>query len=92
MPPMMIFKRKQMSELLLKGIPRDTIGGVSENGWRESELFIKWLEHFVHHVQPSEYRKVLSVLDGHASHKLQHSNSNRNILVSFKGESKWQVT
>jgi len=56
LPPMMIFKRKRMSELLLKGTPHGTIGGVSENGWIESELFVKWLEHFVHHIQPSEYR------------------------------------
>ena len=69
LPPMMIFKRKRMSQLLLKGTPHGTIGGVSENGWIESDLFVKWLEHFVHHVQPSVDRKVLLVLDGHASHK-----------------------
>jgi len=32
-PTMMIFKRKRMSEILLKGSPAGTIGCCSANGW-----------------------------------------------------------
>ena len=85
LPPMMIFKRKRMSELLLKGTPHGTIGATSENGWIESELFVKWLQHFVHHVQPSVDRKVLLVLDGHASHKslaaIDYARENSVVMV-----------
>jgi len=51
-PPMMIFKRRRMSELLLKGSPPGTIGAVSDNGWIDGDIFVKWLKHFALHVKP----------------------------------------
>ena len=68
-PPMLIFKRKRMTDLILKGSPPGTIGAASENGWINSELFVKWLQHFVQHAKPGPDNKVLLVMDGHVTHK-----------------------
>ena len=68
-PPMMIFKRKRMSQLLLKGSPPGTIGGVSDNGWVTVELFSNWLEHFIAFTKPSKEQKVILLVDSHVSHK-----------------------
>lgn len=68
-PPMMIFKRRRMTPLLLKGSPPGTIGSVSDNGWVTSDLFLKWLEHFITVTRPSKEQKVILLVDGHASHK-----------------------
>jgi len=68
-PPMLIFKRKRMTELLLRGSPAGSIGGCSVNGWIDSTLFVRWLQHFIEHTKASTTHKVLLVLDGHSSHK-----------------------
>ena len=69
LPPMLIFRRQRFTELLLKGSPPGTIGAVSSNGWIDSELFLKWLNHFVMFTKPSPQQKVILIVDGHASHK-----------------------
>ena len=68
-PPMLIFKRKRMTELLLRGSPPGAIGACSANGWVDSDLFIKWLTHFIAVVKPSSTNKVILIVDGHGSHK-----------------------
>jgi len=68
-PPMIIFKRKRMSEILLRGSPAGTIGCCSTNGWIDAALFLKWLNHFISHVKPTVDDKVILILDGHCSHK-----------------------
>jgi len=68
-PPMLIFKRKRMTELLLRGSPAGSIGACSVNGWIGSALYVRWLNHFIHHVKASTANKVLLVIDGHCSHK-----------------------
>jgi len=68
-PPMLIFRRKRFTELLLRDSPPGTIGACSANGWVDSELFIKWLTHFISVVKPSPTNKVILILDGHSSHK-----------------------
>jgi len=40
---MMIFPKKRMLDLLLKGSSPGTIGAASQNGWTDSSLFIQWL-------------------------------------------------
>jgi len=45
--PMLIFPRARMSDALMKGAPVGSIGVASSNGWTDSELFVKWLQHFV---------------------------------------------
>jgi len=68
-PPMLIYKRKRMTDLLMKGSPAGSIGACSANGWIDSSLFVKWLNHFVEVVKPTQEKKVLLVMDGHSSHK-----------------------
>jgi len=87
LPPMLIFKRKRMTDVLLKGSPAGTIGGCSENGWVTSELFVKWLQHFAEHVKPSKDIPVILLVDGHASHKtlaaIEFARSNGIVMISF---------
>ena len=59
LPPMLIFKRKRMTDLLMKGAPPGSVGACSENGWVTTELFLKWLHHFAAWVKPSESEKVI---------------------------------
>ena len=68
-PPVLIFKRKRMSHLLMAGTPPGSVGYPSPSGWVTSELFLKWLQHFIDFVKPTMDKKVILLLDGHASHK-----------------------
>jgi len=86
-PPLMIFKRRRMTELLLKGSPPGTIGAVTDNGWIDGNVFLKWLKHFVLHVKPSTENKVILVVDGHATHKslaaVEYARDNSVIMISL---------
>jgi DDE superfamily endonuclease len=68
-PPLMIFPRRNMSQLLIKDGPPGTIGVATVSGWINSDVFIKWLNHFVAHAKPTPEKPVILLLDGHASHK-----------------------
>ena len=68
-PPMLVFKQKRMSQLLMAGTPPGFVGYPSPCGWITAELFAKWLEHFIEFAKPTVDKKVILVLDGHASHK-----------------------
>eukprot|EP00794_Sanderia_malayensis_P018367 gene18367-20214_t len=67
-PPLMIFKRKRMNPELIERAPPGTIGGVSDSGWVDTDLFFKFVKHFVKHTKCSKDSKVLLILDGHKSH------------------------
>lgn len=67
-PPMIIFKRSRMEYSLASGAPAGSLVEVSESGYINSELFLKWFKHFVAHVRPSKEEKVLLLLDGHTTH------------------------
>ena len=64
-PPFMIFRRKNMSQLLLKDGPLGTDGAASPSGWTDSDIFIKWLQHFITYAKPTPERPVILLLDGH---------------------------
>jgi len=68
-PPMMIFPRKRMMASLMNGAPAGAIGVCSSNGWTDSSLFLKWLQHFVQVTRCSKESPQLLIMDGHASHK-----------------------
>jgi hypothetical protein len=68
-PPMLLFRRKNMNERLMKGCPPGSIGYPSPKGWMTNELFVKYLKHFISFVKPQPTEKVLLILDGHQSHK-----------------------
>lgn len=44
-----------------------TLNLVTETGYMNSDLFLEWLKHFVHHTKPSHDDPVLLVAD-HSSH------------------------
>lgn len=67
-PPMFIFKRKRMNELLLKGCNSDMIATVSDSGWINESIFLDYLRHFISFVKPTKEDPVLLILDNHESH------------------------
>lgn len=68
-PPMILFKRKNMNDRLMRGAPEGSVGVPSPSGWMDSTIFVKYLNHFIHHVKPSPSNQCLLILDGHVSHK-----------------------
>ena len=86
-PPFMIFPRKNMSQILVKDGPPGTVGAASISGWTDSDIFIQWLKHFVSYAKPTPDKKVILLLDGHASHKtlaaVEFCRSNNIALLSF---------
>lgn len=67
-PPMLIFPRKNMTHLLMKGAPPGAIGRCHPSGWIQSNLFTDWLRHFIEKTKPTKEDPVLLILDGHNSH------------------------
>ena len=67
-PPLIIYPRKNLKMEFTEGAPPGSIFACQDNGWINSDLFMKWFEHFVACVNPSVDKKVLLILDGHASH------------------------
>ncbi|XP_061717591.1 uncharacterized protein LOC133525319 [Cydia pomonella] len=69
-PPMLIFKRKRMTDDLKRGGPPNTVYSCSDSGWITSELFVDWLKHFIKSVrlEKSKERQILLILDGHSTH------------------------
>ena len=52
-PPMVVFKRSNLTEDLIQGEVPDTLYGLSKNGWMDGDLFTKWFHyHFLKHVPP----------------------------------------
>jgi hypothetical protein len=68
-PPMMIWPRKRLPDALMRGAPPGAIGTVSDNGWTDSKLFLKWLQHFIDRTKTSKEDPSILILDGHNSHK-----------------------
>jgi DDE superfamily endonuclease len=68
-PPVFLFKRKNMNDRLLRNCPPGSVGFPSPTGWIDSSLFVRYLQHFITCVQPRESSPVLLILDGHCSHK-----------------------
>lgn len=86
-PPAMIFKRKNMTDQLLRSAPSGTIGMTSPNGWITDELFVKWLQHFADYTRPTKEKKVLLIMDNHHSHcsinAIEKAKSNNIILLTI---------
>lgn len=67
-PPMMIFPRKNFTDILMKGAPPGAIGKVHPSGWIQSNLFTEWFRHFIDKTNPSAESPILLIFDGHYSH------------------------
>lgn len=53
-PPMLIFKRMRMVNDLKVGAPPGGLVDISESGYITSDLFVKWLTHFVEFVNQTQ--------------------------------------
>lgn len=67
-PPALIFPRKRMNHLLFKDSLPGTLNLVTETGYMNSDVFLEWRKHFVHHTKPSQDDPVLLAADNHSSH------------------------
>ena len=47
LPPMFLFPRKRMVEVLMNGAPSQSLGQANPIGWMNEGMFVKWLNHFV---------------------------------------------
>lgn len=64
-PPMIVFKGVRMRPEFNDGLPPCTIVELSESGYINERLFLRWLEHFATYKTPG---RVLLILDNHGSH------------------------
>lgn len=67
-PPLFIFPRVRMQPSFLDGAPAGSVGIAHETGWMTSDSFVKYLEHFVKHTNPSITNPLLLLMDNHSSH------------------------
>ncbi|XP_046387622.1 MFS-type transporter clz9-like [Ischnura elegans] len=67
-PPFVVFPRKNMKAELRDGAPPGSEFACTPNGWMQTDIFLKWFDHFLHHAKPSPESPVLLILDGHATH------------------------
>ena len=66
-PPIVIFKRSNLTEDLIQGEVPHTLYGLSKSGWMDGDPFSKWFHfHFLKHAPPM--RPILILLDEHSSH------------------------
>ncbi|XP_039304742.1 uncharacterized protein LOC105194808 isoform X3 [Solenopsis invicta] len=67
-PPMIIFPRKNMIDIVMKGAPAGSIGRCHPSGWVQTHLFTEWFEHFIKNTNPTKESPILLILDGHYAH------------------------
>lgn len=67
LPPMIVYKRKNLIPQLTVEEVDGTIYGLSSSGWMDGELFQEWFHsHFLQYAPAT--RPLLLLLDGHSSH------------------------
>lgn len=64
-PPFVVFKGVRMKPEFCDNLPPGSIAAMSESGYINADLFLKWLKHFNSHRVPG---KTVLIVDGHASH------------------------
>ena len=52
-----------------KKAPPGTIALYHPSGWVQTDIYLKWFEHFLSFVMPSKKKPVLLLLDGHATYR-----------------------
>lgn len=86
-PPLLIFPRVHYKEFMIKGAPYGTLGAATPSGWISSEVFLKYLQHFVKYASPTNENPVLLIMDNHDSHislsAINYAKQNNVILFTF---------
>lgn len=67
-PPLFVFPRVNFKQRMLKGVPPSSVGKANITGWSKEEIFVSFLEHFINHVNPSNERCNVLIMDNHSSH------------------------
>ncbi|XP_065642792.1 jerky protein homolog-like [Hydra vulgaris] len=69
-PPLIIFPcvRAPKNVNIIEKAPPGTIASYHPSGWMQTDIFLKWFDHFLSFVMPSKKRPLLLLLDGHATH------------------------
>ncbi|XP_012555022.1 uncharacterized protein LOC105843781 [Hydra vulgaris] len=67
-PPFLIFPRVHFRSHIFKGAPTGTKGEANPTGWINTEIFLKWFDHFVQYRHPSQHHLLLLIMDNHKSH------------------------
>ncbi|XP_063953424.1 tigger transposable element-derived protein 1-like [Lytechinus pictus] len=87
LPPFLVFKGKKATETLREGGLPGTLVDVSDSGWSNSELFLKFMkEHFLPYIngRRAAGEPVMLIYDGHKSHVsvpvLQMARANNIVL------------
>ena len=88
LPPMLIFKRKRMSDSLKVDAPTGTVFACTDSGWIDIYTFTEYLRLFINTVKSSKENKHLLLLDGHTSHSknldaINLARENGVIMLSF---------
>ena len=88
LPPMLIFKRKRMSDSLKVDAPTGTVFACTDSGWIDIYTFTEYLRFFINTVKSSKENKHLLLLDGHTSHSknldaINLARENGVIMLSF---------
>ena len=70
-PPLFVFPRNRMVNVIMNGAPAGAIDGVSDrgSGYIDSITFMTWLKHFAAIAGCSKDDPHILLLDGHDSHK-----------------------
>lgn len=84
-PPFIVFKGKRLNPAFENDVPPGSVVVMSDSGYINGDLFLKWLQHFNEHRTPG---KVALIVDGHASHVknlpvLDYARDNNIILMSL---------
>lgn len=66
-PPAIVYPRKNQKDIS-KCLPEDYVLFYSKNGWSNTEIFLKYMRHFIKHAKPSEDSPILLTFDNHVSH------------------------
>ena len=86
-PPMMVFPRVNFKAHMVNGAPPGTLGAANPSGWMSSELFVKWLHHFICHTKATKEKPVLLIMDNHDSHisiqEIDLAKENGVVLLTF---------
>jgi hypothetical protein len=67
-PPLLVFRRKNMKQELMNSTPPGSIHACHSSEWIQSEIFSKWFLHFIKDTKPTKEDPLILVLDGHYSH------------------------
>lgn len=67
-PPVFVFPRKNLKDVMMNGAPEGSLGLVHSSGWMTKENFINVVKHVIHHTRPTKERPTIITMDNHESH------------------------